>query len=71
MSMGGDERKGKQAEDESRRRATPIKNDSRRRTRHGTERKKRDYAGRGKTQKESSLEKWRSLKKKKNRTEHY
>lgn len=29
----------------SRRRAVPIKNDSRLRTRQGTERKKRDYAG--------------------------
>lgn len=41
----------RQAEDESRRRATPIKNDSRWRTRQGTERKKTDYAGRGERQK--------------------
>lgn len=39
--VGGRWEQGKkQAEDESRRRATPIKNDSRRRTRQGTERKK-------------------------------
>lgn len=32
-----------QAEDESRRRAIPIKNDSRRRTRQGMERKEKDW----------------------------
>lgn len=52
-----------QAEDESRRKETPIKDDSRRRTRQGTERKKRDYAGIEKRQKKSSLPKWRSWKK--------
>lgn len=53
----------KQAEDESRHRATPIKNDSRRRSRQAAERKKRDYGGRGKRQNKSSLEKWRSWEK--------
>lgn len=69
-SMEEKERRGgggggwRQVEDESRRRATPIKNDSRWRTRHGTERKKTDYAGRGKRLgKKSSLEEWRSWRK--------
>lgn len=61
---GGWEERKKQAEDESRRGETPIKNDSRRRTRQGTERKKRDYTGSGERQKESSLDKWGSWKKK-------
>lgn len=46
MRMGGWEKGKTQAEDESRHRESPIKNDSHRRTRQGMDRKKRDYVGR-------------------------
>lgn len=63
MEVGG--RGGwRQAEDESRRRATPIKNDSRWRTRQGTERKTTDYAGRGERQKTTLTGEMEELEKK-------
>lgn len=48
---GGGMEEREQAEDESRRRAIPIKNDSRQRTRQGTQRKKKILLEKGKDQK--------------------
>lgn len=56
-------REKKQAEDESRRRATPIKNDSRRRTRRGTGRKKSLRWKREKTERilNREMEEWSTI----------